>query len=318
MTASFFEGPEKKVELVVQPGFPSLRTLEPNIWEQVVHSAEARIISCRQNSECIAYLLSESSLFVFDDYVVMITCGQTNLVDAIESMLKVIPSSSIALLTYERKNEYFPAHQRTSFADDAIRLALLLDGEAIRFGGENGHCIHLFHTTKAYTPMSDDPTLEVLMHGIDENVAQQFETGSLPKDGLLADKVGISSILPGFTIDEYAFSPAGYSLNAVDGDRYYAIHVTPERLGSYVSFETNHDFRSDLTPLLRRIVEVFRPRSFDILSFSPEQGTVPEIGGYVVTDHVEHPVCGYTVTFLQYGQPVSGSRAAHKFVLQQS
>merc|ERR1719317_1362241 len=41
-------------------------------------------------------------------------------------------------------------------------------------------------------------------------------------------------------IDAHSFVPCGYSLNALDGEYYWCIHVTPQAQYSYVSFETNH------------------------------------------------------------------------------
>ena len=40
------------------------------------------------------------------------------------------------------------------------------------------------------------------------------------------------------------FEPCGYSLNAMKGDTYYTMHVTPEEDFSYASFETNLDAKS--------------------------------------------------------------------------
>ena len=310
MVESFYEGAEKKFELVVKGSFGDLRDLGSATWERVVAAADANVVKVHEGESCMAYLLSESSLLVFRDYVVMITCGQTNLINALELLFEFIPEDDIALLTYERKNEYFPNEQRTSFLDDASRLSRLIDGKSVRFGGENGHCIHLFHSGKAYKSALNDSTVEVLMHGIDETLARQCETGELPAEGLLAEKTGITSILPGFNIDEYAFAPVGYSLNALDGDRYYIIHVTPERLGSYASFETNYDFRNDLTPLVGRILDVFKPRAFDILSFSPEGSLVANVQDYVRIDHVEHAMGGYVLSFLQYALPTDTVRKA--------
>ena len=82
-TPSFFEGPEKKLEAVVTPGFPPLRSLGDDAWHGIVESARAKVLSVLRTEHCDAYLLSESSLFVFDDWFVLITCGQTTLVDAV-------------------------------------------------------------------------------------------------------------------------------------------------------------------------------------------------------------------------------------------
>ena len=37
-----------------------------------------------------------------------------------------------------------------------------------------------------------------------------------------------------------------------------------------MSFETNYDFRGDLTELVNAVVERFQPRAFDVLIFMPD------------------------------------------------
>ncbi|MGB8328776.1 MAG: hypothetical protein WCE62_01515, partial [Polyangiales bacterium] len=174
VTPSFFEGPEKKLKVVVTPDFPSLRNLGDELWHCVVDAARAKVLSVLRGERCNAYLLSESSLFVFDDCFILITCGRTTLVDAVPRLLERVPAESIAFLVYERKSELFPERQSTTFYDDARRLQTILPGRAIRFGDEHGRYLDLFHTIRPYTPAKNDPTLEVLMHVIDEDVAAKF------------------------------------------------------------------------------------------------------------------------------------------------
>ena len=311
-TPSFFEGPEKKLEVVVTPDHPSLRSLGDSTWRGIVEAAGAEVISLLQTERCDAYLLSESSLFVFDDWFVMITCGRTNLAQAVPQILRSIPKESIAFLVYERKSEHFPEHQPSTFYDDASRLKELIPGRALCFGDEHGRHIHLFHSSRPYAPANDDPTLEVLMHVIDEDVARQFASVS-PEGGVsLARSSGIDQILPGFVTSEHLFDPAGYSLNAVRGEEYYTVHVTPEETGSYVSFETNYDFREQLDSLVGSIVELFKPRAFDVVTFLPEAEPALSVSGYQVGDHVVEAVSGYRVAYFQYSTPPSGPRPARE------
>jgi len=309
---SFFEGPEKKVELVVRPGVPSLRSLGDETWTRIVRAAQADVLSVLRNRHCDSYLLSESSLFVFDDYCVMMTCGTTTLVDAIALLLREISADAVAFLVYERKKEHFPERQPTTFQQDASRLNAMIEGQALRFGDEHGHCVHVFHSTRPFEPESNDPTLEVLMHGIDERVAAAFTDTSLPVKGTLAAELGLGNIMPGFDTSEHVFEPAGYSLNALRAEEYYTIHVTPEEVGSYVSFETNHDFRGALTGLVGSVVEIFQPRAFDVVTFLPEGRPDLTVHGYALGDHVAHRLGGYRVTYLQYFTPPSGSRPAYE------
>ena len=314
-TPRFFEGPEKKLEVVVTPGFPPLRSLGDEAWRRVVEAAGAKVISVLRSEHSDAYLLSESSLFVFDDWFVLITCGQTTLVDAVPQILKSVPKESIAFLVYERKSEHFPEHQSSTFYDDACRLQTMLPGRAICFGDEHGRYVQMFHTTRPYTPEKNDPTLEVLMHMIDENVVEKFTSSLASEASSFAFLSGIDAIFPGFTTSEHVFNPAGYSLNAVKGEEYYALHVTPEAAGSYVSFETNYDFRGHLSGLVGSIVELFRPRAFDVVTFVPEVEPELTVTGYELADHIVHGLGGYRVSYFQYFAPPSGSRPARELEL---
>lgn len=316
MTApTFFEGPEKKLEVVVTPEFGSLRALGRDVWRRVVDAAGANILSTQRNEHCDGYLLSESSLFVYDDWFAMITCGQTTLVDAFEEVLRSVPREAIAFLVYERKNEHYPEHQPTTFYDDARRLEALVPGRAIRFGDEHGHYIQMFHTTRPFVPETTDPTVEVLMHSIDRSVAERFVgSGSTKGKGMAAD-LGIDSILPGFVTSEHVFEPAGYSVNALKGAEYYTVHVTPEDVGSYVSFETNHDFGDKLSALVGAIVELFRPRAFDVLAFLPNADAQISVDGYSLGDHVVDALGGYRVSYFQYFVPPTGSRKPYQLTL---
>ncbi len=272
------------------------------------------MLSVLRSEHCDSYLLSESSLFVFDDWFVMITCGQTKLVDAVEEVLRVIPPESIAFFVYERKNEHYPEHQPTTFYDDARKLQSMLPGRAIRFGDEHGHYIQMFHSTRPFRPDTTDPTLEVLMHAIDRDVADRF-VGGASEAGGMAQNLGIDRILPGFVTSEHVFEPAGYSLNALKGAEYYTIHVTPEAAGSYASFETNYDFRGGLNDLVSAIVSLFQPRAFDVLTFLPDADAKLSVQGYSLGDHVVDALGGYRVSYFQYFVPPTGPRAPHRLTL---
>ncbi|GAA6015975.1 hypothetical protein JCM10207_006825 [Rhodosporidiobolus poonsookiae] len=59
----------------------------------------------------------------------------------------------------------------------------------------------------------------------------------------LSSSLGLTRILgPEATLDSFLFAPCGFSQNAVRGDRYATVHVTPEEAYSYASFECNFDF----------------------------------------------------------------------------
>ena len=258
-----FEGTEKKLELVVSKEVGSLRKLDSSWWNHIVTKARAKILSSVHNEQCSAYLLSESSLFVYDDFMTMITCGDTSLVDATLEILKSIPEKHIPLFFYERKNPIFP--QSTSFYDDLKRLQNHFDGTAYRFGDLTTHHICLFHKNHKSILDPQDMTLEILMHEIDSHVQRLF---SRENDISHIRSLGMHSLFSfDFQWDEHFFTPSGYSLNGIRGHEYYTFHVTPSDLGSYVSFETNHIFTDDYHKTIEKILSIFKPKLFDIFQF---------------------------------------------------
>ena len=309
MDLTCFEGVEKKVELVVTTDFPSLRSMDRAILEEFVQAAGAQVISIASNQYCDAYLLSESSMFVYDDYLLMITCGCTGLINAVQKMLQHIPPESIALLFYERKKEYFPEQQASNFLEDVQRLQQWLPGQVVRVGDERHHGVQMFCTSRPYVPDRSDSTLEVLMHDIAPQTAARFTESGIIRRSVL------DPLFPGFMIHDHVFSPVGYSRNAVRGEEYYTIHVTPEEAGSYVSFETNFDFRHDLNELVKKITRIFQPRTFDVLTFLPEGESRLSVDGYRLGDHVVRILSGYCVTYFQHIRASSRLDVGYEFAL---
>lgn len=311
MTPEFFEGPEKKFELVLKEGRESLRSISRAQWEAVVEAAGAKVLSACSTPVLDGYLLSESSLFVSERRLTMITCGRTRLVEAIDATLELVGGpEAVGFLVLERKNEHFPHAQPTSFEEDAIRLSKVFPGRALSFGCADSHCVRLWHTTHGPSLLPQDSTVEVLMHGIDPSVAGAFQG---PDCVATARATGVATVLPGFEVDDHAFHPAGYSLNALRGETYFTFHVTPEEIGSYVSFETNAN-PSEHPPdeVIRRVLGIFRPESFDVLSFASdpvETGDMSSLG-YSLRKHVEGEVAGYGVRFEHYFRPPTGAESA--------
>jgi S-adenosylmethionine decarboxylase len=303
----FFEGTEKKVELVVGPGAPPLRGMGEEYWSAVAVRAGARVLSRLSNGHCDAYLLSESSLFVYDHKMIMITCGQTRLPEAVLEVLRKVPADDVRFFIYERKNEVFPHIQPTSFFDDIRTLNAALPGRAYQFGDEDDHHLYLFHLDRPFDDDPQDMTTEILMYGIDERVGRALQPGA--GAGSMRERTGVAGILPGFELDDHRFEPTGYSLNAIRDDEYWTLHVTPEPISSYASFETNRRLGNGLGEVAERVLDVFRPRSFDIVLFD-RNGIVPfESERYQLKAHVAQELsCGYKVRFLSYFRPRTGIR----------
>lgn len=302
----YFEGPEKKVELVVSPKGPPLRSLGTAWWASVVAKADAKILSKVSNEDCDAYLLSESSLFVYDDRVLMFTCGRTTLAKAVVKMLERIPSRRILSLIYERKNELFPHYQRSSFYTDAALLDRRLRGRALRFGPQDEHHVYLFHLRRPYDPEMRDTTLEILMHDISPRARDIFCSGSRHNLSYIQSRTDVREIFPGFQVDDHLFRPMGYSLNAIRRRHYYTVHVTPEESGSYVSFETNVPLGARAYgDTLEKVLSIFEPRTFDLVLFQmPARSGVPARLGYSSRgESSEYLGCGYEVRYQRFHRP---------------
>jgi S-adenosylmethionine decarboxylase len=296
-----FEGSEKKLEIVVEPTVSDIRCLGDGFWREIVDSVGATILSKVENSDCTAYLLSESSLFVWENKFTMITCGRTTLTSALLAFLKAVPVEQIEALVFERKNEYFPRAQRTDFFGDIDQIRRVAPGYAYRFGHAGEHHVFLYHLDRPFKPSRGDVTTELLMYHIGQEARDVFA-----KDGQTATTIRqylqLESTFPGYMWDDHVFAPCGYSVNGIKGKRYITMHVTPQDGGSYVSFETNADLGESLPQVLSHVVGCFQPLSFDLMSFRPDDKAVEFAAPkYWPANHVyEKLKCGYRVHYTSH------------------
>jgi len=297
-----FEGPEKKVEVVISSEIPSLRSYK-DLWPKIVDASGAKILSSTSTEFLDAYLLSESSLFVYDHRFVMITCGTTRLVNSTLKFLDTFSIDHINSLIYERKNEIFPHSQPTGFIDDAITLKKHIPGKAFRFGPEDGNHVSIFHMDRYYNPGKDDVTLEILMHGINSEVFNFFSSDSKSAEEI-RKKTLLDSIYPGFHIHDHIFKPSGYSINSIKEKYYYTIHVTPQKIGSYISFETNLLPQQDSISVCQKVLETFKPASFVIVLFQDERFPGLKNSDYSLKNEVCQKLeCGYNIQYSHYFKP---------------
>ncbi len=295
----FFEGSEKKIELVVTPGAPSLRQLGHDFWASIVSKCRAQVLSIISNDYLDAYLLSESSLFVWEDRFLMITCGRTVLINSLLEFIKVYDQKCIECLIFQRKNEYDSREQITSFLEDISKLRASFPGVALRFGKLDGHYNYLFHLDKDYGPSSDDHTAELLMYHIEGDGAKY-----LLSDNQTAQEVrkllGLERLIPDAKFDDHLFEPFGYSMNAIIGDRYLTMHITPQEESSYVSFETDIDVHTVYSDILPHLIQALNPGSFDLVTFNLNLKKA-FLENYIVASNFKESLsCGYTVDFKHY------------------
>ena len=266
---SFFEGSEKKLEIVVENY--NLRSFGKKFWKKMIDFSKCSFLSVMSNSYCDAYLLSESSLFVWDERFTMITCGKTTLVDSAIYFLRHISKENLKLLIYERKNEYFPFHQSSDFYQDVKKLKKEVNGKAFLFGEKAGHHLLLFHSESNFNPPQSDTTFEILMYNFQNEVQSIFNKETWDKDEI-RQLTHLDKLFPEFKKEDHFFLPQGYSLNAIRKNNYYTIHITKESFNClYISFETNLNFegKEKEVSFFDKLIALFRPQSFDVISLKP-------------------------------------------------
>ena len=297
----FFEGSEKKLEITVKNGTPSLRLLGKTFWQQVVASANAEILSSISNEECDAYLLSESSLFVWDDSFLMLTCGTTTLADAAIFFIDHMTVEAIEFAFYQRKNEYLSHLQTSSFEFDLIRLRERLSGEAYRIGHLDSHHCYIFCTNQPCPRINEDNIQELLMYHIQGEAAEYLRSSSQTAQGV-REILQLEQLFPEFSFDDFLFDPFGYSINGIYADKYMTIHITPQKTSSYVSFETNLDLNTYSHPVLAQLLDILKPGCWDVIGFNSQHLPQNYPEHYRVGSANLQLEQGYIVDFTHYQQ----------------
>lgn len=272
----FFEGSEKKLEIIVQS--KNLKTLSKSFWKKLIQKSKASALSHIENDLCEAYLLSESSLFIWKDRLTMITCGKTTLIESALFFIDFIKKENIRFLIYERKNESFPLHQSSDFYQDIKKLKKKIKGKAFLMGENAGHHLLFFQSENKYLPPMEDSTFEILMYNFEKEVKKIFQPSQWNKKDI-KKLTCFDSWLPGFKKDEYFFEPSGYSLNAIKDNKYYTLHITREASKNiYISFETNMYFKNEkIQTFLKNFLSRFKPLSFDFILLKPLERTSNQI-----------------------------------------
>ncbi|KAI8906827.1 S-adenosylmethionine decarboxylase proenzyme [Gorgonomyces haynaldii] len=334
LTLSGFEGPEKLLEIWF-PGQVSaeragLRSVDRFVWENMLKIVQCRVLSVIRNEFCDAYLLSESSMFVYNNRLMLKTCGTTTLLHAVPEILRIATTIGLAKIEsffYSRKSFLYPERQEWPHGKWGDEVAYLddifpsnqFDTSGYVLGKINGDhwCLYtcspggldsdgnpvlVNDVDEVQSPgeCDDDVTLEIMMTELDpERMKKFWRTPQEQEQALLGHNVnalkhkftgaehrvftetGISKIYPGSIVDDYVFDPCGYSLNGLLDEYYYTIHVTPESICSYASFETTVPIKalkegmdySAFSEVIDKVLQVFNPGKFSTTLFVRESGT---------------------------------------------
>jgi len=257
----FFEGSEKKAEIFIESNHLSLLSdIDDSFWHNLVNAGSAQILSSISNEHCKAFILSESSLFVWHDHFLILTCGVTQLIKSIEYFIKHIGQENIVDCSYQRKNEYYANAQLSSFGDDIKILSQYIRGSALRFGEIDGHHNYYFYKNKSKIT-NRAKAYELIAYQVNSKVLRKLSSEVLTfRD--IRKFLQLDVLFPQFILDDFVFKPHGYSVNGLFKDKYFTIHITPQVNSSYISFAAN----LDLIALLPLILSILQPVSFDLLS----------------------------------------------------
>mmetsp|Transcript_20565 Transcript_20565/g.60723 ORF Transcript_20565/g.60723 Transcript_20565/m.60723 type:complete len:410 (-) Transcript_20565:289-1518(-) len=213
-----FEGPEKKLDITfTAANGGGFRRVPEAMWTEVLKDAKCSILHRKSNAEFDAYLLSESSLFVYENRVIAKTCGQTTLLNLIPHLLGMahVLGTKALTLSYGHYRYKFPDEQEEphrnfeterSYLDKIFAKAraatLGADADAVvtRVAEQGAHrCWHVYFADLrrltlspdglfvdvfpgTYTPVEGLEALRVLP-AHDEPSAGGYETQSSDSDG---------------------------------------------------------------------------------------------------------------------------------------
>eukprot|EP00961_Rhodomonas_salina_P204712 2762811-Rhodomonas_salina.1 len=193
-----FEGAEKKMEIDFVPitgedpeTIPveaGMRTYRREFWSDVVALLNGTILLYDPQERFDCYLISESSLFVYNDRVVILTCGTTLLLKTLPVMIKAAKDIGLEVswFQYSRKNFLFPEKQHfphTSFDCEVDYLQEVFpQGRPFVMGPMTSDHWYLFvadfirrESVNGNRKIVDkDQMLNVYMYDIDASVAQLF------------------------------------------------------------------------------------------------------------------------------------------------
>uniref|UniRef100_A0A7S2XIB0 S-adenosylmethionine decarboxylase proenzyme n=1 Tax=Lotharella oceanica TaxID=641309 RepID=A0A7S2XIB0_9EUKA len=307
-----FEGPEKVLEVWFLPICKSkgggssssprlllqkddrksgLRAVEKKVWERMLALVKCQILSVIGNEYLDAYLLSESSMFVYPRQVVLKTCGTTTLLNAVPELLKIARSIGLGVedVFYNRQNYFFPEkqlHPHRSFADEVKALdTYFTNGAAYIVGKLNGNHWNFYNAERKQNVgeevnQEEDVTFELLMTGLNPKLMKPFYYDSKLTPAQATKVSGIADLFPSAIIDDYVFEPFGYSMNGLVKDGYFTIHVTPQKSCSFVSFETNIVLL-DYTELAEKVLKCFEPKRFilTLMGNEPSMAKLKKLDG---------------------------------------
>ncbi|ORZ06455.1 S-adenosylmethionine decarboxylase [Absidia repens] len=164
-----FEGPEKLLEIWFSPAWnqvsehqhvtttQNLMMVPRPVWEDMLAIVKCTVLNMIQHDHVDAYLLSESSMFVYPHKMIIKTCGTTTLLLALPRILEIAKEicgfDKVWRVFYSRKAFMFPDRQVGPHKSWESEVAFLDqyfdDGSAYKIGNMTGDHWHLYTTKPA-------------------------------------------------------------------------------------------------------------------------------------------------------------------------
>jgi hypothetical protein len=246
-----FDAAEKLLEIELREGAPSLRALGASVWSEIVGAARGAILESRTGRLVDAHVLSESSLFVRDRSMSLLTCGRTDLPRAFDALVARVGARAIEGMRLSRERDRFPAAVRTTFEDDVAAIARTFEGETLE--STRGEAV--LRTFEGGS-MRDALDFRVFAEGLGAEARRVF----------LGERAVVTSFLDGFSAAFHAeltqlhhFEPSGCSMNVVRGSDAACVHVSPEATADVVTVESSTSDARLRLALLTELEKAFQP-----------------------------------------------------------
>lgn len=208
-----FEGPEKLLEIWFFPNaksIPDNKTLRNGIsideWIEILKLVNCSILSYKKFDKFISFLLSESSLFVYDYKIILKTCGTTTTLFCLDKIFEKIQLNftnwykliyddnnekkyEVFKVFYSRRQFFFPNKQKSIHKkwEDEVKYLnnFFKNGQDMIIGDkEDGWNLYYTDSKKmGDMKVEDDETFEILMTELNsEKVGKYFYKKSYCED----------------------------------------------------------------------------------------------------------------------------------------
>ncbi|KAM7537722.1 hypothetical protein Aperf_G00000060138 [Anoplocephala perfoliata] len=292
-----YEGAEKLLEIwfFTKSNRGLMRLMEPDLRQlsredivDFLNLANCTIVNEHKNDQQLSFILSESSLFITSDRVILKTCGRTLILKTLWPLIHHAKRLGFSdyVIYYSRRSFLFPELQHAPYRDFRIEVCplLLLYGAPYTFGRLNGNCWNFYYGQSTLSQLTEPPgqTLELMMRDLNSGKMEVFYTNHSSSAEEATKNSGIADLFPWANISAFLFNPCGYSANGLmKEDEYFTVHITPEPEFSYASFETNVPMEN-YPAFISRVLDIFQPNSFICTFFSDSRSDT--YGSHAILD----------------------------------